>query len=231
MPEGMLVAPIGKRHWLNQLLEQQPDVVHSGLWMVVKPVRHFLRGMTVYDLGGKKGLTGAWSVQGLWTPGMSNELDGYIGSRLPFRKQGPVIIIDVVQSPPDDFFREKIEQTTLPCLRSIDSMEALYRESMRKRADLISDSPETHFCFELAMGHFDTARGLLSRHRDNWFHKPVDYFDDEDAERVRRLCSLLEAENYRAIAKMLHASEASNVKNLKLKHLWEPSPFPFEASL
>jgi hypothetical protein len=46
---------------------------------------------------------------------------------------------------------------------------------------------------------------------------------------LRSLCDLLSAENTPAIAALLHAWEASAVRVHKVEHLWQPSPFPFEA--
>lgn len=52
------MAPIGKEHWLTQRLEQQPDVVQTKLWTVVKPVHHFVRRIMAFDARRKTGSTG-----------------------------------------------------------------------------------------------------------------------------------------------------------------------------
>lgn len=222
------IGPIGKEHWLTQLLEQQPDVTHTDLWTVIKPVHHFIRGMIVYDFPEKKGLLGTWDVRSLWVPGASTELEGSIDFGIPFYREGPVTVVDIIAPMPHDIFRERIEQITLPYLRSIDSMGTLYRESVRNRGNLMSDSPESLFHLELAMGNFDTARQLLERHRDDWFHKPVNYFEEEDAEHTRQLCRLLDHENYSGIALLFHEWEALNVERREIDHIWETTPFPFE---
>ena len=45
-----MTSPIGGEHWLTRWLEQQHGLIHTGLWTVVKPVRHFVRRMMLYDV-------------------------------------------------------------------------------------------------------------------------------------------------------------------------------------
>ena len=55
--------------------------------------------------------------------------------------------------------------------------------------------------------------------------------DEEDRAQLRRLkelCARLAADDRRGLAQLLHEWEAITVKNLKLEHLWEPTPFPLE---
>ena len=46
--------------------------------------------------------------------------------------------------------------------------------------------------------------------------------------RLRELCARLMADDRAGLARLLHEWEAQTVKNFKIEHLWEPTPFPLE---
>ena len=55
--------------------------------------------------------------------------------------------------------------------------------------------------------------------------------DDDDKAQLRRLkelCRRLAADDRAGLAALLHDWEAQTVRNLKIEHLWEPTPFPLE---
>jgi hypothetical protein len=224
-----MVAPIGKDHWLTQLLlKQQPDLVHTDYGIVVVPIGHFRREMIIYDFPDQTGMGGAWDVLGLWSPDRPSVLEDFIGVGIPFHKDGPVTVMGVVPPMPYDLFREQVEVNVLPYLRSINSMERLYSEYNRTRKRLLSDSPDQHFQLALATGNLGEALKLLSRHRAEWFRDPVDYFDEDSVENTRQLCRLLEANNYAGLARVFHGWEERIVANSEMTAVWQPAPFPFE---
>ncbi len=46
--------------------------------------------------------------------------------------------------------------------------------------------------------------------------------------RLRELCAKLAEDDRTGLARLLHEWEAYTVKNFKIEHLWEPTPFPLE---
>lgn len=173
---------------------------------------------------------GVWSVQSLWAPLFPTELEDTIGFSTSLN-QGEAILISPKSMPEPiqyETFRGYVENTVLPFLRSMDSVERFYREITTKQANLTTHTPHSHFCLHLAMGDFDTARKLLERQRNRWFQKDDDYFVEEEIEQIRKLCRLLDDGNYAAIAQQLHDWEASVAEYSNLEDIWEPTPFPFE---
>ncbi|RJG46910.1 hypothetical protein [Mesorhizobium sp. DCY119] len=224
------MAPIGKEHWLTQRLEQQPDVVQTKLWTVVKPVHHFVRRIMAYDIREKNGLYGVWSIHSLWAPSSPIELENTTGFSTPL-PQGEVIVIypDLLPKPIQyEAFEDTVRDEVLPFLRSINTMERFYHEITNRPANLNTNTPDSKFCLELAMGHFDAASTLLAQHRDHWFRKQDDDFDEQELDQIRQLYRFLDDGNYAAIALHLHEWEASVAEHSELDGLWEPSPFPFE---
>jgi hypothetical protein len=224
-----MVLPINREHWLTRQLERQRDMIHTNLWTVVKPVHHFVRRITAYDVPEKNGLYGVWSIQSLWAPLFPTELEGAIGfSMRPL--EGPIAIsLETIPAPLDyQVFCEHLDDAVLPYLRSVDSMERLYQEVKRRQADAVADALESKFCFDLAMGNFDAAREVAARQRAHWFQKQDDHFDEQEMEQVRQLCRFLDEGSYGAIALCLHEWEASAVESANLDGVWEPTRFPFE---
>lgn len=220
--------PIGKDHWLTQWLERLPDLAHAGLWTVVRPVHHFARGVLVYDAVEGGGFRGVWRIANLWAFDWSWQLQDTIGYETPSPRGTTVVVIEKIPPPiPDALFQQQLVQNTLPFLRSVNSMEQLHRLFMARREPDRLD-PVQHFRIELAMGNFAAARELVSSHRDEWFGGEVDYFDEDEVERTRLLCALLDSEDYRGIARVFHKWEATVAEGLELEAVWEPSPFPFE---
>ena len=221
-----MTSPIGGEHWLTRWLERH-GLIHSGLWTVVKPVRHFVRRMTAYDLPEKGALYGVWSIQSLWAPLFPTELEDTIGFRTSF-PQGEAILISPELMPLPigyEAFQEHVETAILPFLRSVDSLERFYRLTAGQANPV---TPHSNFCLELAMGNFDAARKQMARQRSDWSQKQDDYFDEGELEQIRQLCRLLDDANYGAIARTLHEWEALTAEYSDLKNIWEPSPFPFE---
>jgi hypothetical protein len=171
---------INNEHWLTQHLEQQPDLVHTNPWTVVKPVRHFVRKIMAYDVPEKNGLYGVWSVESLWAPLFPIELEGVIGFSVR-RLEGATFISLEAMPPPlaHDVFRQRIEDAVLPYLRSIDSMERLYQEIAQRQANLVEAVPQSIFAsswrWEISTQHAScwhgsanigsTSKTIISRSR------------------------------------------------------------------
>ncbi|MEZ5849036.1 MAG: hypothetical protein R3D68_00105 [Hyphomicrobiaceae bacterium] len=83
---------------------------------------------------------------------------------------------------------------------------------------------------EAARGRLDEVRAIcrdeLPLWPDNWFG------DSPEAiaimQRAKSICPLAAADDRAGIARLLHEWEAATVKNLKIEHLWQPTPFPLE---
>ena len=63
-----------------------------------------------------------------------------------------------------------------------------------------------------------------------WSVDSQNYDEDDRAEkrRLRELCAKLEDDDSAGLGRLMHEWEAYTVKNFKIEHLWEPTPFPLE---
>lgn len=204
------------------LLDRHRDISIVGDWLVVAPVRHFIRGLWLQDYLGGKVVHGLWGVRYLWVAGYEPELDGYIEAthRVSLESQGEAAVARALC--------EEVETVTLPLLRSIRSLEHLYERTAREP---FADRTMARFQLEVAMGHFELARAVQESHQAEWFMDDGMFQDPDplDLQRTRELCRLLDANDHRPIASRLHRWEAIAAHDLGVRHLWQPSPFPFES--
>ena len=130
-----------------------------------------------------------------------------------------------------------IETEALPKLRSIETIEDLVHHLEQRSAkhggtaaNYLLGWPITQLHFEFARGRLDEARALCREHVDP---RAIATYgrDEEDKAELRRcqqLSRLLKAHDRAGLAAALHSYEAETVRNLKIEHLWEPTPFPLE---
>ena len=206
---------------LAPVLSRQPDVTVAKGWLVVLPVRHFLRGVWLQEY--RDGTSAPlWGIRNLWAYGVEPEIDGFMRPTFLDR-------VRTEEAISRDLCKE-VEAVTLPHLRSIDSMSRLYALTMDQG---YPDRTESLFYLELAMGHFERARILKEKYQASWFEAD-DMFpgqDPADTARTRLLCRLLAEDDITGIARSMHQWEADAAGAFNVRRLWEPTPFPFEAAL
>jgi hypothetical protein len=205
---------------LAPLAQRNPDLVYVSDWMVVLPLQHVFRGIRL-DMTSRKGIfRPVWTISDLLFVQTSPGVDGFIDYHR--YSNGPHFYDDLNEQAQSEILCRLIEEHTLPFLRSTDTLEAYYR--LRTHAlRPISLWPPMHFRLELAMGHFEIARYLARRFRDDWFSR-------SDRGTVHTLVGLLDADDHAGIATLLHEWEAVTAKNFRIEQVWEPAPFPFETA-
>jgi hypothetical protein len=211
--------------------------------IVVRPVRHILRAIYIDRTRSREEFRPKWTVAHLFklTTGIGFDLGGEIykprATMWPrqypeFREFAKLWWIEDPDSP--SVLLETVEATVLPRLAPLGDLEAYYshltsyREGHREyRYDL---RPEVRVIVEAARGRLDEVRAIcrdeLPQFPDNWFG------DNPEAvaimRRAKSICPLAAADDSAGIARLLHEWEAATVRNLKIEHLWEPTPFPLE---
>lgn len=83
---------------------------------------------------------------------------------------------------------------------------------------------------EAARGRLDEVRIICREELPCW---PDNRFGNrpEEIDIIRlpqMICDLFAADDRAGLAALLHEWEATTVRNLKLEHLWAPTPFPLE---
>jgi hypothetical protein len=202
------------RQLLAPVLSRHADVTVANGWLVVLPVRHFLRGVWLqnYDEGISVPF---WGIRNLWAYVHDPDVDG-------FMRPADLNRVRTEEEISHDLCKE-VEEVTLPLLRSVDSIERLYALTMEQG---YPDRTESLFHLELAMGNFDRALALRDKFAPSWF-----YFDDmfpgkdpPDLAHTRLLCGLLEESDRDGIVQRMQEREARGARAYKVKRFWEPTP-------
>ena len=90
--------------------------------------------------------------------------------------------------------------------------------------------PWSRIILDVALGDLDHARAIAAAQVKQWSTDDPYYDDNARAEYARLvdLCALLAADDRPGLIRLLHEWEAATVRNLKIEHIWEPTPFPIE---
>jgi hypothetical protein len=92
------------------------------------------------------------------------------------------------------------------------------------------DKGDAEVIVRVAQGYLGAARKICQQQRERWSTDKPEYDDDTRAKfrRLLELSALLEEDDRAAVVRLLHSWEAETVKNFKIEHLWQPTPFPLE---
>ena len=214
------------RRALKPLLEQRADLALVGRILVIKPIRHILRGVYIdrrSDLNRFEPLSVVLHLfeYRTWMPLMWPQS----------LVRGHDTVWQWSDSQAVPALLEAIDQAAIPQLQQIDSIEQLIetidRNQFRHR---LFESPPTELHFQIALGDLVAAERICIDHVSKWT-KSIFGRDEDDWAKLRRLkqlCRLVAAGDRAGLAALLHEWEAQTVRNLKIDHLWEPTPFPLE---
>ncbi len=214
---------------VEPLLEKQQDLALVGRWIFVKPIRHFARGIFIGHMLDAAKFRPQWAVVHLfqrqrffpldWGEWLYNDASPRPGS---WRISDPDISSALI---------EQIEQRALPALRAMTTLDDyLSFVSGHYFRHQLFDWPDSRLIVDAALGNLDAARMIYKENVALWSEE-VPTYDDEDREHLSdllKLGSLVIADDRAGVARTLHEWEAVTVKNFKIEHLWEPSPFPIE---
>jgi hypothetical protein len=185
------------------LLERNSDLALVGR-LVVKPVRHILRGIYLDRSLDPGTLTPTWFVNILFEHGA--HVTFVWGGRLYNRAHGPWGV-GIAATP--TVMCEEIERHALPSSANLNSY----------LSKLMAD---------FARGDFDSAQAICTKFATGctiWSAPDM----REDLDRAtREICPKIASNDRPGLAHLLHAWEADLVKRLKLETFWEPTPFPLE---
>jgi len=92
------------------------------------------------------------------------------------------------------------------------------------------DKGDSEVIAHVACGYIGAARKICEQQIGRWSTDEPHHDDDDRAHfrRLRELYSLVMKDDRAGLARLLHSWEAETVKNFKIEHLWEPTPFPLE---
>jgi hypothetical protein len=221
------------RKLVKPLLARHPDLALVGRMIVVPPVRHILRAIHIDRTGDSCRFKPKWLVihlfersQRVWL-----NLGGDIYKPRPtsWHRESPNLWwIDDPASP--EVLVEAVEAAVLPRLAVLDVFENYYAHLTSVEHHTYHLRPYQRVIVEAARGRLDEVRTICRDELSKW---PDDTYGKrpEEIDIIRlpkMICPLAAADNRAGIAALLHEWEATTVKNLKIEHLWQPTPFPLE---
>ena len=206
---------------MRPLVERHDDLaIVGGRFLAIRPVHHILRGVFVDRQSDKVGFRPHWGMSYLFRPRQGVPISMHVLGRWQIDAEG-------IQ----DTFCTMVETELLPWLRSVTTLPAYLEEGLAHdtyRNALIR--PEDRIFIHIAQGEFEAAHALWQELRPQW-ERNLDHPDFGLGKLYRRMSALdhlLLADDRTAITALLHAWEAQSVATLKIEHLWERTPFPFE---
>ncbi len=210
---------------VGPLVERDPGLFPIGPWLIVKPVRHVVRGILIDRTGDADRFQPRWAVVNLCDPLRSFPLDwGELLYRPAFRLwkwSDPSATADLLQV---------LKEVAIPVLRPLETLEsfAVFVNSDRFRSNPLRSFPLRKPRVDAALGHLDAARSCCHSFATTTtiWHGPA--FDRERDSITRDLCPLLCEDDVPGIAGLLREWEAFTARNLKIESIWEPTPFPLE---
>lgn len=221
------------KRMVRPLLERNSDLALVGRMIYVKPIHHFARAILVGRTSSANRFSPRWTVIHLFevrrsfTLSWGDYLDGLLPglSGFSWPADAPGIA---------DGLCEAIEKQALPWLRAMSTLDLyLAFVSQNLFRHHLYDKGASEIIARVACGWLGAARQICEKNLENWsVDKP--HFDEDDKARYRRLrelCACLMKDDKQGLVRLLHEWEAETVRNFKIEHLWEPTPFPLEKQL
>jgi hypothetical protein len=206
------------RQVLRPLLSRHSDLALVGRFLIIKPVRHILRGVFVDRCGNPNAFVPI-KVVDILLPGRHMMTLGWGGQlyKAPYR------IWDANNAVAINTMCEMIEYEVLPGLRQIISFGDFVAVASEKRplSERVSYEAFTgmHMLLAVAHGDFDEAREI-------WDSDPQ--ISRYMMSKVPFFYTALLSKDRSALAAFLHQWEAQTIATYKLEKFWEPTPFPLE---
>lgn len=209
---------------VQPLLDQNPDLALVGRLILIKPVRHLLRGVYFARSLDHNAFTPTWLIVPMFRYGAHVIFNW--GQELYNRSYGPW---DIRKPATPKTMCEEIERTALPLVRSVQTIDDFVGFASEERfgAMRLDNDLFAKIVIDIARGDFDTARAICAHFFREIPFKP--WYDGKDYAGIMPVLRLLLAANDRAgLARVLHQWEADSIEACKLEKFWEPTPFPFE---
>ncbi len=201
------------------LLTGRPNLIMIGRMIVVPPVRHVLRAIYLDRCGRAERFNPRWTILALF------ELREFITFNLggdiykprptPWHDEYPTLWWhDDPETP--KVLVEAVENL-FSKLEPLHDLEAFYQHLVSVKDHAYHLRPYQRVVVEAARGRLDEVRAICRDELARWPSKSAE-----------AICARLADNDIAGIAALLHEWEATTVRNLKIEHLWEPTPFPLE---
>ena len=201
--------PASLKRLLKPLLVIRPDLTLIGRRLVIRPVRHLLRGALIDRMSDKRQIRLWWFVKPLCQgPGIGHGNYFYDGAWRIDEPHFSEFLFDTLRS--EIFMRAKQVCTLDDFIAEL--------ESLRLAKPMIGANIMTKIDALLMNGNIDHATMLLET-----FNSPHETHVNWKADRLAAI-----SRGPDEVYSLFRALEAEGVKSQKLQKIWEPTPFPGE---
>ncbi|HEY5796110.1 MAG TPA: hypothetical protein VIU82_13955 [Bosea sp. (in: a-proteobacteria)] len=213
---------------LDQLVARNDDLFPIGPYVVLRPLRHVIRTISIDRTSSADYPQFLWSIGHTFRPFTS--LQGLNLERIFIARGAPRHWSEPGMA---DAFIEAAEQRILPMLRRVETitdMFCVHGEPRSFEYDFALYTLPYLMLVQAANGEFDDARAILDEMRHStrisarWRPHAYDYAVDT-------LGPLVLADDRAGIAQLLHRWEEENVARLGLEAIYERTPFPIECGM
>src|SRR5262245_5538936 len=214
------------RKVLQPLLQRNPDLELVGRLIVIKPVHHILRSIYIDRSLDPQLFVPTWAVMILFEPSESFSLSW--GGRVFNRAHGAW---DVANPTTSTAMCDEIEKVAPPLLRPIQTIHDFIQFTSKDRFNetYLELYEERKIFVDVACGDLNAARTICAYFATDRARKRYSGGMQEEYDRVTKtLCPLVAAGDRLGLVQLLRDWEVSSVEHMKLKKLWEPTPFPIE---
>jgi len=208
------------------LLARNADLVLVGRLVVIRPIHHILRGILIDRRGDPDRFQPMWFAYPLFCAGP----EYYLSWSYNLGPGGDRVWLHSEPHAAEEL-SARIEGQVLPTLRAITTIAGFERFAQKH--------PQSHHMLDW-LDHrppLSVAQGDLASASRYCTEKiaPLQVAsygrDEEDKTKLRQLkelCRRLSLDDRAGLAALLHEWEATLVRDLKIAHFWEPTPFPLE---
>lgn len=209
---------------LGELVARNPDLAQSDRFVIIKPLRHVLRSISIGRSTTADTPQFLCSIGHFFDPTANRQgitLDRiFLEHGAPRRWTEPGM--------PAAFF-EACETRTLPKLRGFDTIEAMLRFRRRGSSEFKAAVEfvihQIHFA--AAYGRFDRALRRFERIK-HWDRSHMSWRRPEFEHVADELVPLMRADDRDGVIRLLHRWEEDRVRRFGLEAIYEPTPFPLE---
>ncbi|MFM9939070.1 MAG: hypothetical protein ACKVP7_06205 [Hyphomicrobiaceae bacterium] len=208
-------------------MSRHANLALVGQWLIMKPINHVLCGVLFDRTSDADHFRLLWLAHPVFdlhpTCSLTWSYDLYRPDRVAWTWSSPDLA---------EIVADMIERDALPQLDKLSSLRSFlhFALSHRQSAHRLTEYPNPRVIIDVALGDLEAARRLSSGPLSRWLAvaQPKDDYDRTKLHGLKALCDLLERDDRDGMASLLHAWEARKIKNLKLEHVWEKTPFPLE---
>ena len=209
----------------DQLASRHDDLIVRGRFVVVAPLRHVLRAISIDRTSDADFPCFFWHVGHSSIP--FGGLGGISAEWFPLPNEGPRRWSD-----PDftDTVIDIIERRLLSMLRRVQTIDDIFHVEGEPRSYAYDGWLNHHEPYRIqllaALGRFDEAIPIYDKIKD--WHLTMKNGWRSEFERASRLGALVAANDRSAVAALLHQWEEEFATRNDLLPIYERTPFPFE---